>query len=70
MKIAVFQVEGLTLRGEIAGEEAVGLGRRWPLSKVRLLSPVRPTKIVCLGRNYRAHAPPLPGWTTRGSWRW
>lgn len=56
MKIAVFQVEGLTVRGEIVGEEAVGLGRRWPLSQVRLLAPVRPTKIVCLGRNYAAHA--------------
>ena len=56
MKIAVFQVEGLTLRGEIAGEEAVGMGRRWPLSQVHLLAPVRPTKIICLGRNYAAHA--------------
>ena len=27
-----------------------------PLSEVRLLAPVRPSKIVCLGRNYRAHA--------------
>ena len=59
MKIAVFQVEGLTLRGEIAGEEAVGMGRRWPLSQVRLLPPVLPTKIVCLGRNYAAHAQEL-----------
>ncbi|HIP99294.1 TPA: FAA hydrolase family protein [Candidatus Bipolaricaulota bacterium] len=56
MKIAVFQVGGLTLRGEVVGEEAVGLGRRWPLAQVRLLPPVRPSKIVCLGRNYPAHA--------------
>jgi len=56
VKIAVFQVEGLTLRGEVVGEEALGLGRRWPLSEVRLLPPVRPGKIVCLGRNYAAHA--------------
>ncbi len=27
-----------------------------PLSEVRLLSPVVPTKIVCVGINYRAHA--------------
>ncbi|MBC7098094.1 fumarylacetoacetate hydrolase family protein [Candidatus Bipolaricaulota bacterium] len=56
MRIAVFQVEGLTVRGEVVGEEAVGLGRRWPLSQVKLLAPVRPTKVVCLGRNYAAHA--------------
>ena len=57
MKIAVFRVEdeGLTVRGEVAGEEARGLGRRWPLSRVKLLAPVRPSKIVCLGRNYAAH---------------
>ena len=27
-----------------------------PLSAVRLLSPVEPTKVVCIGRNYREHA--------------
>ena len=27
-----------------------------PLSAVRLLSPVEPSKIVCIGRNYREHA--------------
>jgi len=27
-----------------------------PLSAVRLLSPVGPTKVVCIGRNYREHA--------------
>jgi len=59
MKIAVFQVEGLTLRGEVVGEEAVGMGRRWPLSQVHLLAPVRPSKIICLGRNYAAHAQEL-----------
>jgi 2-keto-4-pentenoate hydratase/2-oxohepta-3-ene-1,7-dioic acid hydratase in catechol pathway len=28
----------------------------WPLSMVRLLAPVEPCKIVCVGRNYAAHA--------------
>jgi len=30
-----------------------------PLSAVRLLSPVEPSKIVCIGRNYREHAKEL-----------
>ncbi len=29
---------------------------RWPLEEVRLLAPVTPSKIVCVGRNYAAHA--------------
>ena len=31
----------------------------WPLSDVRLLAPVAPGKIVCVGRNYAAHAAEL-----------
>jgi 2-keto-4-pentenoate hydratase/2-oxohepta-3-ene-1,7-dioic acid hydratase in catechol pathway len=31
-------------------------GRRWPLPDVRLLSPILPTKIIGIGRNYAAHA--------------
>ena len=30
-----------------------------PLAEARLLAPVRPSKIVCVGRNYRAHAAEL-----------
>jgi 2-keto-4-pentenoate hydratase/2-oxohepta-3-ene-1,7-dioic acid hydratase in catechol pathway len=30
-----------------------------PLEEARLLAPVRPTKIVCVGRNYREHAAEL-----------
>src|SRR5260370_30763578 len=33
--------------------------RAWPLTGVRLVSPVGPTKIVCIGRNYAAHAAEL-----------
>src|SRR2546423_11749399 len=32
---------------------------RWPLAEVRLLAPVEPSKIVCIGRNYAAHAAEL-----------
>ncbi len=31
----------------------------WPLSEVRLLAPSQPSKIVCVGRNYAAHAAEL-----------
>jgi 2-keto-4-pentenoate hydratase/2-oxohepta-3-ene-1,7-dioic acid hydratase in catechol pathway len=40
---------------DFEGGESVDL----PLSRVRLLAPVRPTKIVCIGRNYREHAKEL-----------
>jgi 2-keto-4-pentenoate hydratase/2-oxohepta-3-ene-1,7-dioic acid hydratase in catechol pathway len=33
--------------------------RSWPLADVRLLAPVEPGKIVCVGRNYAAHAAEL-----------
>src|SRR3984893_18765574 len=31
----------------------------WPLSDVRLAAPIAPGKIVCVGRNYAAHAAEL-----------
>jgi len=34
-------------------------GRSFPLSSVRLLAPVEPKKIACVGRNYAAHAAEL-----------
>jgi 2-keto-4-pentenoate hydratase/2-oxohepta-3-ene-1,7-dioic acid hydratase in catechol pathway len=30
--------------------------RNWPIAEVRLAAPVEPGKIVCVGRNYAAHA--------------
>lgn len=33
--------------------------RAWPVADVRLLAPVEPGKIVCVGRNYAAHAAEL-----------
>jgi 2-keto-4-pentenoate hydratase/2-oxohepta-3-ene-1,7-dioic acid hydratase in catechol pathway len=33
--------------------------RVWPLPGVRLVAPVDPSKIVCIGRNYAAHASEL-----------
>jgi len=34
-------------------------GRAWPLAEVRLLAPVVPSKVVCIGRNYAQHAAEL-----------
>ncbi|HWQ57497.1 MAG TPA: fumarylacetoacetate hydrolase family protein [Clostridia bacterium] len=31
-------------------------GRKYPLSKARLIAPCEPSKIVCVGKNYWAHA--------------
>lgn len=36
-------------------------GRRWPLADVRLLAPILPTKIICVGRNYAEHAAEMGG---------
>ncbi len=33
--------------------------RTWPVEKVRLVAPVDPRKIVCVGRNYAAHTAEL-----------
>lgn len=33
--------------------------RSWPRANTRLLAPVEPSKIVCVGRNYAAHAAEL-----------
>lgn len=30
-------------------------GREWPLSQVRLLAPMLPSKVVAIGRNYADH---------------
>jgi 2-keto-4-pentenoate hydratase/2-oxohepta-3-ene-1,7-dioic acid hydratase in catechol pathway len=50
---------GATLVAEIA-EHPFGTptftGRRWPLADVRVLAPILPTKIICIGENYADHA--------------
>ena len=51
-------VEGLKVRALTAEPWAGGLaeGPAFSLSEVSLLAPVAPSKVVCVGRNYRAHA--------------
>ncbi|MGY0233612.1 fumarylacetoacetate hydrolase family protein [Longispora urticae] len=36
-------------------------GQRWALADVRLLAPMLPSKIVCVGRNYADHAKEMGG---------
>jgi 2-keto-4-pentenoate hydratase/2-oxohepta-3-ene-1,7-dioic acid hydratase in catechol pathway len=54
-------VEGNSVRALTAAPWAGGLaeGKPIPLADVQLLAPVEPTKVVCVGRNYRAHAKEL-----------
>jgi 2-keto-4-pentenoate hydratase/2-oxohepta-3-ene-1,7-dioic acid hydratase in catechol pathway len=55
---------GIVLRGEdeiqvLRGtffEDPVPTGERVPLDDVRLLAPVLPSKLVCVGKNFAAHA--------------
>jgi 2-keto-4-pentenoate hydratase/2-oxohepta-3-ene-1,7-dioic acid hydratase in catechol pathway len=54
-------VRGLTV-AEIEGHpfgQIAFTGQRWALADVRLLSPILPSKVVCVGRNYAEHAAEL-----------
>ena len=54
-------VEGALVRPLSAAPWQGGLpaGKAVSLAEVQLLAPVEPSKIVCVGRNYRAHAKEL-----------
>jgi 2-keto-4-pentenoate hydratase/2-oxohepta-3-ene-1,7-dioic acid hydratase in catechol pathway len=65
MKICRFSIKGETFAGVIE-EDRITLfenNRRrnesYPLSDVKLVAPVNPSKIVCVGRNYAEHAAEL-----------
>jgi 2-keto-4-pentenoate hydratase/2-oxohepta-3-ene-1,7-dioic acid hydratase in catechol pathway len=51
--LTVAQIEGHPF-GQI-----VFTGQRWALSDIRLLSPILPSKVIGVGRNYAAHAAEL-----------
>ena len=62
-RIATGVVEGDAVRA-LAGtffENPVPSGEEIPLDDVRLLAPILPSKVVCLGRNYAAHAAEFGG---------
>jgi 2-keto-4-pentenoate hydratase/2-oxohepta-3-ene-1,7-dioic acid hydratase in catechol pathway len=54
-------IEGSLVRPMTAAPWAGGLpdGKAVALADVQLLAPVEPSKVVCVGRNYRAHAKEL-----------
>ncbi|MBW2523918.1 MAG: fumarylacetoacetate hydrolase family protein [Deltaproteobacteria bacterium] len=47
------------LGGQPTGETIAGVDDVGRSSSTRLLAPVEPSKVVCVGRNYRAHAAEL-----------
>lgn len=70
MQLVRFKHEAEERWGDLAGGEILVLegepggslrptGRRVPLAGARLLAPCRPSKIVCVGLNYRDHAEEL-----------
>ncbi|AYG80209.1 Ureidoglycolate lyase [Streptomyces hundungensis] len=75
MRIARFSIDGNVAFGAVEGDGPDGLvldiikgipyadfelsGTKVPLSKVRLLPPVLPNKVVAIGRNYAEHAKEL-----------
>jgi 2-keto-4-pentenoate hydratase/2-oxohepta-3-ene-1,7-dioic acid hydratase in catechol pathway len=46
------------VRGELWGD-LQRTGRHWPVDKIKFLPPSNPSKIVCVGRNFAAHASEL-----------
>src|SRR3954462_11581217 len=72
MRIARFSHEGDVAFGVVEGDDAAELashpfgplafsGNRWPLTAVRLLAPVLPSKGVAIGKNYAEHASEMGG---------
>ncbi|WP_020500703.1 fumarylacetoacetate hydrolase family protein [Sciscionella marina] len=43
------------------GVEKNFTGRKWKLADTRLLAPILPTKIICIGKNYADHAAEMGG---------
>ncbi|MCD6135531.1 fumarylacetoacetate hydrolase family protein [Candidatus Bipolaricaulota bacterium] len=50
---------GLPMDGRLEGDVIVSESVSIPVEQARLLAPCEPTKIVCVGRNYAAHAAEL-----------
>ena len=50
---------GLPMNGRLEGDVIVSESVSIPVEQARLLAPCEPTKIVCVGRNYAAHAAEL-----------
>ncbi|KNA92058.1 fumarylacetoacetate hydrolase family protein [Gordonia sp. w5E2] len=57
--VSIEESDGSSIAKEIA-EHPFGTptftGRSWPLVDVRLLAPILASKVICVGKNYAAHA--------------
>ncbi|MBM7772761.1 2-keto-4-pentenoate hydratase/2-oxohepta-3-ene-1,7-dioic acid hydratase in catechol pathway [Actinokineospora baliensis] len=62
--VTVEGAEGDEVAAEVA-EHPFGTptftGRKWPLADTRLLAPILPSKVVCVGKNYADHAREMGG---------
>jgi len=54
-------IEGFVPTAEAWAAIAAAQGPAMPVDGLRLLAPVRPGKILCIGRNYREHAREMGG---------
>ena len=57
--VAFASVDDQNVAAEIADHpfgDPTYTGRSWPLSQVRLLAPILPSKVVAVGKNYADHA--------------
>jgi 2-keto-4-pentenoate hydratase/2-oxohepta-3-ene-1,7-dioic acid hydratase in catechol pathway len=66
--VAFVSIEGDSATDAVAREIAehpfgnpTFTGRSWPLADVRLLAPILASKVVCMGKNYAAHAAEMGG---------
>ncbi len=59
MKIGRFLYENKEIEGEVREGYVFYDNTKIPLSKVEFLPPTKPTKIVCVGLNYKDHAEEL-----------
>lgn len=59
MKLIRFEANNKIYTGILSGEYIETEEESFPLHEVRVLTPCEPTKIVCVGLNYRSHAEEL-----------
>jgi 2-keto-4-pentenoate hydratase/2-oxohepta-3-ene-1,7-dioic acid hydratase in catechol pathway len=68
--VAFVSIEGIvedadSLRAREIAEHPFGTptftGRSWPVADVRLLSPMLPSKVICVGKNYADHVAEMGG---------
>ncbi len=56
MKLVRFVAEGAAYSGTLEDSRVISGAKQWAAQSVRFLAPCRPTKIVCVARNYAEHA--------------